>query len=259
METDDIPIGITLQHYAFFFDIDGTLADICSRPDKVRIPPARLSVLSGLADAGGAWGVVSGRPLMEIDALLFPLRVPAAGVHGAQMRADPHQSMDTALMPLPSTLLRQLQNAAAALPGIFLEQKGEVAVAVHYRACPQYEAEVTKRVEALIRADTRWALQHGKCVVEVRPAAVDKGKALQVLMQAPCFAGRRPLFIGDDLSDEAGFAAAQALGGKGIRVGEGHTRADYRLANPDAVEAWLKRLMTPQGVRACANEWEDAS
>ena len=116
--------------------------------------------------------------------------------------------------------------------------------------------ECLKRAQ---QADTRWALQHGKCVVEVRPAAVDKGKALQVLMQAPCFAGRRPLFIGDDLSDEAGFAAAQALGGKGIRVGDGHTRADYRLANPDAVEAWLKRLMTPQGVRACANEWEDAS
>ncbi|OSN10221.1 hypothetical protein AU512_09675 [Lonsdalea iberica] len=240
-QPDVLPV-LRLSDSAFFFDIDGTLAEICARPEDASIPLPRLSLLRALfRGCDGAVGIISGRRLAEIDDLLAPLLFPAAGIHGGERRrAD--GTVHRSEVNLPTELCLRLKYWVSQHPGTFLEAKEDTAVALHYRQCPQFEPEAARLVSALVEDYPQWATQQGKCVVEIKPENVNKGVALRAFMTETPFRGRTPVFVGDDLTDEQGFDAAQALGGIAIKIGAGPTCATYRLASVDAVGAWLSCL-----------------
>ncbi|MCL9650206.1 trehalose-phosphatase [Pantoea agglomerans] len=230
--------------YAFFFDVDGTLAAIQSRPEAVFIPEqviAQLQQLSALSQ--GALALVSGRPIEQLDALAAPWYGPAAGVHGAERR-DAEGNLQRISLPVEveQSLRTELQDAMASWPGTQLEVKG-MAFALHYRQAMQHEQDVMRLAEQSVKRFPGLALQPGKCVVEIKPAGIDKGAAISDFMQQPPFAGRTPVFIGDDLTDEKGFLAVNARQGVSIKVGEGSTQAHYRLDDVDAVYGWLERTL----------------
>ncbi|ASN14938.1 trehalose-phosphatase [Pantoea ananatis] len=227
--------------YAFFFDVDGTLAAIQSQPDAVFIPEnvvAELQRLSSLCH--GALALVSGRPVEQLDALAAPLRAPAAGVHGAERR-DATGELHRVTLPddVERPLKRLLEEAMEQWPGTQLEAKG-MAFALHYRRAPQHEQDVMQLAQAAVARFDGLALQPGKCVVEIKPTGIDKGAAVHKFMQEAPFSGRIPVFIGDDLTDEKGFAAVNALQGISIKVGEGPSQAHYRLHDVTDVYAWLE-------------------
>ncbi|KIC85787.1 MULTISPECIES: trehalose-phosphatase [Pantoea] len=230
--------------YAFFFDVDGTLAAIQSRPEAVFIPEqviAQLQQLSALSQ--GALALVSGRPIEQLDALAAPWYGPAAGVHGAERR-DAEGNLQRISLPVEveQSLRTELQDAMASWPGTQLEVKG-MAFALHYRQAMQHEQDVMRLAEQSVKRFPGLALQPGKCVVEIKPAGIDKGAAISDFMEQPPFAGRTPVFIGDDLTDEKGFLAVNARQGVSIKVGEGSTQAHYRLHDVDAVYGWLERTL----------------
>lgn len=230
--------------YAFFFDVDGTLAAIQSRPEAVFIPEQVIAQLQQLsAFSQGALALVSGRPIEQLDALAAPWYGPAAGVHGAERR-DAEGNLQRISLPVEveQSLRTELQDAMASWPGTQLEVKG-MAFALHYRQAMQHEQDVMRLAEQSVKRFPGLALQPGKCVVEIKPAGIDKGAAISDFMQQPPFAGRTPVFIGDDLTDEKGFLAVNARQGVSIKVGEGSTQAHYRLHDVDAVYGWLERTL----------------
>jgi trehalose 6-phosphate phosphatase len=226
---------------ALFLDLDGTLAEIVPDPDAVWLPAETAAALDRVARRlGGALAVLSGRDLRDLAR-----RTPAAlwrlGGHGLEV-LPPDAPAPPPPPPLPEAVLAPLR-ALAARPGIRLELKGPVA-ALHYRAAPDLEpaARAAARQAAAAADDLVW--QAGKMVVEVKPAAAHKGTALRALAPRPPFAGRRPLMLGDDTTDEDAIAAAQALGGLGVKVGPGASAATLRAPDPAAVRAWLAREAT---------------
>ncbi|MBB3324264.1 MULTISPECIES: trehalose-phosphatase [Atlantibacter] len=232
---------------AFFFDLDGTLAEIQPHPDLVHIPTdvrALLEKLSGLHN--GALALISGRSMAELDKLAAPHRFPVAGVHGAERRDI---NGNTHIVTLPADLVRALQlrleTELAAMPGTELECKG-MAFALHYRQAPEFETRILSLASTLASLYEELSLQPGKCVVEIKPRGINKGEAITAFMQQEPFAGRMPVFLGDDLTDEAGFAAVNAMNGISVKVGKGETAAKYRLMNVQAVHVWLEKLVTQQ-------------
>lgn len=225
---------------ALFFDFDGTLAEIAARPDAVRVEPLVLERLGQLAQAlGGAVAIISGRPVAEIDEHLRPLRLPVAGVHGAERRGPDGFLRRIATPDLAPA--RQLAEAIVSRhPALRLEVKPG-ALALHYRQAPELEddcvatmAEAQRRVEGM-------ALLCGKKVVELKPRRASKGQALRAFLDERPFRSRLPWFFGDDVTDEAAFEAVLTLGGVAVKVGEGETLAPYRLASPAALHEWLLR------------------
>ncbi|WP_315709058.1 trehalose-phosphatase [Brenneria uluponensis] len=241
--TDDMPVSPLHQdNYAFFFDLDGTLAEIKPTPEQVVIPSSVLHTLHALAEySNGALALVSGRAVSELDNLLAPLTLPLAGVHGAERRDSLGQ---VHRITLPTGMLQALKErltiAMSVFPGSKLESKG-IAFALHYRQVPEYQQDILILAESLCRAYPQLMLQPGKCVVELKPHGVDKGTAIGAFMQEHPFSGRIPVFIGDDLTDEAGFHQVNTLNGLSIKVGPGETAAHFRLNNVAAVHQWLKQ------------------
>jgi trehalose 6-phosphate phosphatase len=232
---------------ALFLDLDGTLAPFAARPELVGPDARRTAAVSGAsAILGGRLAVISGRPLNDIDRIMEGAAGAAAGVHGlerrsadgAVKRADPDPSV-----ALAAAVFRGL---AAAEPGLLVEDKG-LSVALHYRNAPA-AAGIAETAGERLAKRTGLRLQRGDCVVELRTPGADKGDALRAFMGEPPFRGGLPVFVGDDLTDEAGFAAADDLGGFGIRVGspERPTAARYGLADIEAVIAWLEALVSSQ-------------
>lgn len=239
-----VPPLVPEGRYAFFFDVDGTLAAIQSRPEEVFIPAAAKAALSRLAElSDGALALVSGRPTRELDALVAPLRFPLAGVHGAERRdAAGHTERLSLPADVSASLTSLLSEAVAKMPNTQLETKG-MAFALHYRRAPHYQQAILTLAETMTQRFPELALQPGKCVVELKPKGVSKGAAIADFMQQAPFAGRTPVFLGDDLTDEAGFEAVNALDGIAIKVGEGETKAGYRLADVEAVYHWLEQTL----------------
>lgn len=230
--------------WALFLDIDGTLLELAPEPQAVRVPPGLAARIGTLARSlGGALALVSGRPLSDIDRF-FPGGFDAAGTHGAQWRLGgtetaPGPAVDAAL----AGIVALLRDGTDRLPGVILERKPH-ALAVHYRLAPQWEAQVRSlAAHAAERLGPAFRLQAGKLVVELLPAAAGKGAAIERFMALPPYAGRTPVFVGDDQTDEDGFAAVNALGGLSIRVGKGvTTQARFQLDSPTAVRDWLECL-----------------
>jgi trehalose 6-phosphate phosphatase len=236
-----------LSSDAVFLDFDGTLVELAERPALVRVSP-QLPALLGAAAASldDALAIVSGRRLASIDELLAPMRFAAAGLHGAELRLDPREAAPP-LQPALREAVRRLTARIDGDPVVWLEDKGQ-ALALHYRGAPQRAGEVRRWLEQAVQGEDV-ELIAGHCVFEARPRGIHKGLAVRRLMQQPPFAGRRPVYVGDDRTDEDGIAAAQALGGIGIRVGPGDSAAEYRLDDPAAVHAWLAGIARPQPLK----------
>ena len=230
--------------HALFLDVDGTLIDIAPHPDAVRVPEGLVDLVEGLSAAfGGALALVSGRTVARLDGLFAPLALPTAGVHGAELRLVAGGGVDCEAQPFPERLRLGLHDLARGFDGVFTEDKTS-AVAVHYRAAPQAGAPLGAAIADLVAAAGRgYAVLPGHMVFEVKPAQHDKGTAVAAFLRQPPFAGRRPVFIGDDVTDEAGFAAARAQGGRAISVGRALPGADAVLADAGAVRAWLAAIL----------------
>jgi trehalose 6-phosphate phosphatase len=237
---------------SLFLDVDGTLLDIASAPELVVMPPELSGTLSRLSDLlGGALALVSGRPIAQLDRLFAPLKLPAAGEHGAEIRLAADQAIVAA--PPPSALAQlvaQLTATTTAIPGVRIERK-RAGVAVHYRQAPEQAPLLRGLIEAAVAghvADVQ--VMPGKMVLEIKERAYSKGEAVVALMQRAPFAGRSPLFLGDDASDRDGFAAARRFGGCGVAVGFDHAdAADWLFASPAAARAWLVRVVAALQLR----------
>ncbi len=234
-------------NWALFLDIDGTLLEIVDRPEDVRVKPGELSLLEDLRRAaGGALALVSGRSIATLDALFKPLQMPLAGQHGAERRdADGrmHRMRTVSLQNVSGQIARFARRHA----GLVVEDKGR-SVALHYRMAPQLASAAQAAVrEAAQTAGSAVEVMDGKMVFEVKPAGCDKGKAIAAFMREAPFAGRVPVFLGDDVTDELGFRVVNRLGGHSIKIGAGTSAAHWRLADPAEARAWLRAWLA-QGV-----------
>ncbi|HZY17065.1 MAG TPA: trehalose-phosphatase [Ramlibacter sp.] len=219
---------------ALFLDFDGTLVDIAPEPGAVVVPSGLVPTLAALqAYLGGAVAVVSGRPIREIDQFLGPLRLPAAGVHGAERRSAGGQIERIAGQPLHAVELA-VQALAARHPVLIVEHK-QASIALHYRKAPELEAACLDAMHKAVAQSPGLTLLRGKMVVEAKPGSASKGQAIEAFLREAPFAGRTPVFVGDDITDEIGFSTVQRLGGLGVKVGEGPTVAWQRLADPGAL------------------------
>ncbi len=235
--------------WALFLDVDGTLLEIASIPAAVRVPKRAIRVLASLHPRlDGAIALVTGRRIADLDALFAPLRLPAAGVHGAERRdaAGHATASDRGARLAPAR--RVLAAWQAAHTGTVLEDKG-AALALHYRAAPEWEGEARRVViEALAAVGPDFHLQEGKKVLEIKANAAGKGSAIEAFMDEAPFRGRCPVFIGDDLTDEDGFDAVNRLGGHSIAVGlDRPTRARWRLRDEQEVLSWLESGAEEEG------------
>lgn len=233
------------SHWAFFLDVDGTLIELAETPEKARVDASIQTTLRRLSDAfGGAIALVSGRPIETIDRLFKPLHLPVAGLHGIEVRnskGETYREADNG--PALDTIRETLKRFAEKSPGVLLEDKG-ATLALHYRQAPDMEAPAKALLSGLLaEQDDTYHCLHGKMVFEIKPSATHKGTAVERLLAEAPFAGRLPVFVGDDITDEDGFAAVNRLGGHSIRVGEnGTTAATYRIGSVAALRAWLATL-----------------
>lgn len=228
-----LPDGRRVEYPAFLLDLDGTLIDFAPTPDSVIVPPALPALLRRLrARHGDAVAIVTGRPVASIDTLLGDAPFAVAGEHGAALRLAPGQPLQRDALPvLPREALARADEAAARFPGALAERKAH-GVALHYRRVPAAEAPLRAVAEAIIAASPGFTLLNGQFIWEIRPEGIDKGSAVRALMAAAPFASRTPIFVGDDITDDDGIAAAVALGGVGLRL-------PTTFASPAEVRAWL--------------------
>jgi trehalose 6-phosphate phosphatase len=210
---------IDLKTHALLFDVDGTLLDIAPRPDLVVVPPELIEALTKLHEkAGGAVAFISGRKISVMDGLFKPLVLPAVGVHGAEMRVG-RGSIERRAEPLP-VLLRQKLIAGAKALGLLTEDK-EISVTIHFRLAPEKEPDAEGLVAGICDEFSAEPLDiaRNKMIVEVIRRGVNKGAGIEALMTRPPFAGRIPVFVGDDATDEKGFAVMPRLGGMAFSIG----------------------------------------
>ncbi|HEV7247030.1 MAG TPA: trehalose-phosphatase [Shinella sp.] len=244
------------DRWALFLDIDGTLIDLATTPDAIQVPlslPGTLDAVS--ARLRGALALVTGRSLPYADGLFAPFRFPIAGLHGAEFRAADGETSIVTQTPAFAQLKKRLTEQTAWMEGVLIEDKG-AAVAAHYRLAPAYNTAIETLMRDLAEeAGPGWVLQPGKMVFEIRPARADKGDAVAAYLDAPAFAGRLPIAIGDDLTDESMFALANARGGQSIRVGSlsAATCAVARASSPSAIRSALAAIATAHEERASAS------
>jgi trehalose 6-phosphate phosphatase len=231
---------------ALFLDVDGTLLEIAAQPELVCVPRGLAALIASRAkERDGAVALISGRPLAELDQLLRPWHGAAAGLHGIERRradGSPDQVLDPAGEAALDRIRPKLAAVAGDARGLMLEDKGGT-IALHYRAVPEREAEIRAYAETLL-AETEPALRliAGKMVVEFQPSSVNKGRAIAAFLAEPPFFSRRPVFVGDDTTDEDGFAEVRRRDGIAVRVGSpSATAANYCLPTVSAVLDWLAR------------------
>jgi trehalose 6-phosphate phosphatase len=242
------PAPADVAHLALFLDVDGTLLDIAATPDGVTTPSELVNALAQVERRlAGAIALVSGRPIEELDRLFAPLRLRASGVHGAEMRFDPLEAPRPApnIRELPESLVGALVEALAPLPGVFVEPK-RYSAAVHFRHAPSLGPQVRETLQRLIEreASGHFEIIDAHCAFELKARGFDKGKAIEMFLNAAPFAGRTPVFIGDDATDESGFAVVAARGGRAYSVGRWRPGASGVFDEPRAVRAWLAALAT---------------
>jgi trehalose 6-phosphate phosphatase len=232
-----------LSSCAYFLDADGTLLDIMPRPEDVVADETLRTLLAAVALAArGALALVSGRAIADIDRIFSPLIFPASGLHGAEIRF-PNGSRCSPADGAMDAVRQPLAGFMAAHPGLRLEDKG-AALAIHFRQRPELGSEVLEFLRSLAQ-QSGLAVQEGKMVAELKQAHDDKGKGVAALLARPPFLGRKPVFIGDDLTDESGFLFVNARGGVSVRVGAAGiaSNAHFRLSDPASVRAELHVLL----------------
>ena len=228
--------------HALFLDVDGTLLEFAPRPDDVSVPAALRQVLSDLQyRLEGAVALVSGRPLGVLDALFRPLQLPAAGLHGLELRNGQHEQPAPVAPAALATVLAQARAFAAHRPGTVVEDKGS-SIGLHWRNAPVHEVAVRRFAQDALRRLPGYRLQLGNQVAELRPQGADKGDAITALIDQPPFRGRTPVFAGDDLTDEHGFAVVNDRAGISVLVGSREpSAARHGLADTGAVLEWLQQ------------------
>lgn len=253
------PLILDPRRWALFVDVDGTLVAIADRPDHVRVENSLKALLQRLGTRlGGALAVITGRRIADIDRLFEPLRLAVSGVHGAERRDAAGRWHDAGPVVSLAGLLPPIEAFARSHDGILVEDKG-ASLAVHYRQAPDAEPGLRVLIAELVEGRPGLRAIDGKRVIELRPRGFDKGRAIGAFMDEPPFAGRRPVFIGDDVTDEDGFAAVEAMDGMTIRVGENApTAARYRLENVAAVLDWLTRVAEAPATLGPATPGEDS-
>ncbi|MEC9483456.1 MAG: trehalose-phosphatase [Halomonas sp.] len=233
------------EAWALFLDLDGTLSPLQAKPSDVVLEAHLLALLDALhRRLDGALAIISGRSIDNLNQLLSPLKLPLAGQHGAER----HDAANGYSLTEPdyATLEKArdtLERFLASHPELELEDKG-ASLALHYRNAPAKQRDIERQLRAL--QDTlgdALTMHGGKSVFELRTTSCNKGRAIRQFMEVEPFASRMPVFLGDDLTDEDGFAAVNALGGLSVKVGRGDTQARYRLDDTQAVEAWLKACL----------------
>jgi trehalose 6-phosphate phosphatase len=237
-----VPLGIPPldpERHALFLDFDGTFVDFAPEPDAIQLRPGAKELLKAVHERlGGAMALVSGRQVANLDRHLHPLRLPAAGVHGHELRV-------TRGIMRPSRGSADLGTARARLLRLFgprdpilFEDKG-MALVLHFRKAPDQATRAEELARRAAEGLGEVRVVAGNNIFEIRPTGIHKGMAVAELLQHPPFAGRLPVFVGDDTTDEDGFEAAEACGGFGVKVGEGETAARFRLTDISAVHDWL--------------------
>jgi len=218
---------------ALLLDLDGTLIELAATPDAVVVPPGLPALLCRVRDRrGGALAIVSGRPVAAVEALLPGVATAVAGEHGGAIRFAPGAALVRIALPdVPAAWAEAGERAVAQHPGALFERKPR-GFALHYRLAPAARDALGEAARAIVGDATSHRVMAGHMVWEVRPSGADKGTAVRALMARAPFAGRVPVYIGDDVTDEDGIAAAIALGGLGLRVAE-------TFGSPAGVRAWL--------------------
>ncbi len=234
----------SLPDAALFLDFDGTLVEIAPHPDAIHVPPDLAEQLARLnARLGGRLAIVSGRSLADLDRHLGKLNIAMAGSHGGEIRPAGSRDVQSLAPPLPGEVVRSLQAIARDHGGLLVEPK-PFSAAIHYREKPSAEADVVARASALGKA-ANMTVKRGKMVVELVMPGSDKGRAVMQFMDMPEFHGARPVFVGDDITDEDAFGAVKELKGEGILVGpERATAATSRLPGVADVHDWLRQALT---------------
>lgn len=232
------------RDWAMFLDVDGCLLDFADHPENVEVPHGLCGSLERVRSAlGGALALVSGRSLAQLDAIFPDVTFAAAGLHGLELRDSFGRVALPDGAPVALEALARVREAAEQVArmhdGARVEDKG-VALALHWRSAPHACSALQAIAASSIGHLPGYRLQHGNCVVELRPDGRHKGSAIERLMQHAPFAGRRPAYAGDDFTDEDGFAMANALGGLSVIVGERRpTSAHYAMADTNGMRAWL--------------------
>jgi trehalose 6-phosphate phosphatase len=235
--------ALDVRSIALLLDVDGTLIDIAPRPDEVHVPDDLCRALARLLErTGGAVALVSGRPIRDLDKLFSPLRLPVVGGHGAEMRVHAGEVISS-VEPLPQPLRTALARAVEFAPGIVIEDKG-YSMGLHFRNAPRVEERLRAHI-ASVRAEfasEATEVLPGKALFEVKRPGVNKGNGVRQLMEHPPFAGRKPVFIGDDVTDQAVFAVLPELGGVGYSVSRRFEGTAGIFESPGAVRRALQRL-----------------
>ncbi|QDX79993.1 trehalose-phosphatase [Denitratisoma sp. DHT3] len=236
--------------WAYFLDVDGTLIDLAISPDAIEVDRHLLALLDTVyRKTGGALALVSGRSVADLDRHIGLSQVPRAGQQGLERRdAKGKLRRHVTSEPAKQAMLKALEPVLARHSGLLLEDKG-MTLAVHYRQVPRLGAYVHRFLGRLVEDMGRgFHLQVGKRVVEVKPVGVDKGTAVAAYLAEAPFAGRTPVFVGDDANDEHAFALVNERGGVSIKVGAGRSCAHYRLPDVASVRAWLAGLLTHEAL-----------
>ncbi|MCF8469489.1 MAG: trehalose-phosphatase [Parvibaculum sp.] len=242
MKDDVSRLPAPRHDWALFLDFDGTLTELAPSPEAVIVDPALPDVLLRIMDGlGGALALVSGRPLADLDRLMGVV-LPGAGVHGLELRerrgAPIHPSADVVDIAAVEQALAPLVEAD---PRLILELKTG-ALALHYRRAPERAEDCRAAMRAALAGTPGLCLMSGKMVLEARPAHIDKGYATANLMKVAPFAGRIPVFAGDDRTDEDGFAVVREMKGVTIKIGAGPSIAGYRVKSVETFSSWLKEV-----------------
>jgi trehalose 6-phosphate phosphatase len=226
------------ERAALFLDLDGTLIDIAPTPDSVVVPPGLPETLLALrAKLSDALAIVTGRPVAQADALLPGVAYAVAGEHGGAIRSSPAGAVIRAeVPPLPPSWLDRAQALAALHPGSILERKADSFV-LHYRLAPEAGPLFKAALDDMLAGSAHHFVGASHMAWEVKPAGIDKGRAVDALMAMAPFAGRVPVFIGDDVTDEDGMRAARSHGGLGLRV-------QAHFADAAGVRRWLAALLS---------------
>src|SRR5471030_2627654 len=235
-----------LDQCALLLDIDGTLLDLAPTPREVWVPPGLAKTLNRLVEkTSGALALVSGRSLNDIDLIFAPEQFSAVGGHGAEMRISiDNEAVATHAPPMDKELKRRLAAIARLSPGILLEDKG-YSLALHYRLAPHAEKAIYEAV-SLIRAELPEApieVLPGKCVCEIKQPGFDKATGVMELMRHEPFEGRRPIFIGDDVTDESVFAIMHGIGGLAFSVCRRAHGVAGHFDEPRDVREWIAHLL----------------
>jgi trehalose 6-phosphate phosphatase len=244
------PHTVDLRRTALLLDVDGTLLDIATTPAGVVVPETlRPTLRNLLALTGGAAALVSGRTIDMLDRLFAPLRLPAIGGHGAEMRLSADGPVVKCHPPVLSDALRERLQALSTLdPRLLVEDKLH-SIAVHYRLALPRQAFIEKEIAAIVASDGEGEIEilSGKAVIEVKPRHFNKGSAVSELMTYRPFAGRIPFFFGDDTTDESVFAILPGFSGRGYSVGRPMEGAKGVIPSPAHVRSWLAELAADAG------------